>query len=358
MLEEKKKETLITLQCLRAIACINIVIYHSTSIFGGFSVDLFFVISGFVMAMTIEKEKSQSFYRFIIDRIIRIVPLYWILTTGVLLLTIVKPDLFNSTTFNISNYIKSLLFIPFIKESGLIQPLIFQGWTLNYELFFYACIWIASLINKKNYSFITFFIFLFITILSNNSSIEVIKKFYGTLLGFDFVLGIICFKIFKKNFFRNFSSQTLCVISFSLLIFMVFHELLFHRRLDPLEISVYGNNLNFTRFFYYAIPSSLLVVTITSLEKMTSNQTNNRLIKMIFTTGNSSYSIYLIHFFVIILIQKFLNIFKLSPYIYSITLGFLSLFLCIFIGYLVDLLIDKPITRWLKKIVYGRKLQI
>jgi peptidoglycan/LPS O-acetylase OafA/YrhL len=106
--------------------------------FGNHGVDVFFVLSGFVITYTAHPEKGSLY--FMKRRAARIIPLYWLLTFGVGLLSIIRPDFLLTTTFNINNLLLSLAFIPYIKESGLTQPILFLGWTLNYEMFFMPCL--------------------------------------------------------------------------------------------------------------------------------------------------------------------------------------------------------------------------
>ena len=56
-------------------------------------------------------EKSHK--NFFLKRVIRIIPIYWILTFGVFSIAILKPDLLNNTTADYEHLLKSLFFIPF-----------------------------------------------------------------------------------------------------------------------------------------------------------------------------------------------------------------------------------------------------
>jgi exopolysaccharide production protein ExoZ len=67
--------------------------------FGAFGVDIFFVLSDFVIALVLDNPQLSA-QRFLADRIARIVPLYWVLTFGVFAGTLIAPSLFNSTTAN------------------------------------------------------------------------------------------------------------------------------------------------------------------------------------------------------------------------------------------------------------------
>lgn len=100
-------------------------------------VDVFFVISGFIMLIT---NRNGTPGKFAIRRIIRIVPLYWFLTLLLIFLALWLPSQFRTTVVSASAIAKSLLFIPYLNPGhpGEVFPLLVPGWTLNLEMFFYA----------------------------------------------------------------------------------------------------------------------------------------------------------------------------------------------------------------------------
>jgi len=147
------------LQILRFAAAFAVVLFHLFKCYetdfgfgrnyfeaGEFGVDIFFVISGFVITYT--ASPGNGIAPFASKRIARIVPLYWALTGLVALLTLLAPRLLNSTQFDAINLLKSLLFIPYQKENGLVQPILFLGWTLNYEMFFYLILGVSLRFGK------------------------------------------------------------------------------------------------------------------------------------------------------------------------------------------------------------------
>jgi exopolysaccharide production protein ExoZ len=131
----------IGIQYARAAAALVVVIYHACERAGlGFEqgsrgVDLFFVISGFIM-WSVTGRTAQRPFKFLLNRVKRIVPLYWIATGIVILaayLNVVSDDIAPASI------LRSLLFIPYIAEgSDHIWPILSVGWTLNYEMFFYV----------------------------------------------------------------------------------------------------------------------------------------------------------------------------------------------------------------------------
>jgi peptidoglycan/LPS O-acetylase OafA/YrhL len=141
-------------QVLRAIAAWLVVYHHYLQVFydfkhpgklarffgsfGSFGVDIFFVVSGFVMYHSLHT-RNRSAGVFFIERVVRIVPNYWFYT---LLLVPLWPlyDLATwRTGWTVTSLLQSLFFIPGENPATHTTfPLLKVGWTLNYEMFFYA----------------------------------------------------------------------------------------------------------------------------------------------------------------------------------------------------------------------------
>jgi exopolysaccharide production protein ExoZ len=133
------------IQALRAIAAIGVVFHHATyprlnALASG--VNLFFVISGFIMVYTCWAEFGEpgAPAMFLHRRIVRIVPLYWIATTLALAILIIHGE-----GISLSWVIQSLLFYPFSSR----LPVVDVGWTLDYEMFFYALFGVALLLPAR-----------------------------------------------------------------------------------------------------------------------------------------------------------------------------------------------------------------
>ncbi|MCC0033720.1 MAG: acyltransferase [Hoeflea sp.] len=147
-------ETLYSVQYLRAAAALAVVFYHISALsqqtwgldperidhVGAAGVDLFFVISGFVMAMIVARPGLFDGREFWIRRIARVVPAYWVITLAVFALAWFRPSLFNSTTADLHTLLASLSFLALDHGDGATGPLLVVGWTLNYEIFFYAIV--------------------------------------------------------------------------------------------------------------------------------------------------------------------------------------------------------------------------
>ena len=105
----------------------------------GSGVDVFFVISGFIMCYISRGRMADPGYagRFVFNRVTRVVPLYWFYTSLMVALLLIMPGAFDSATFDLGHVLASYLFFPGIDDTYA-QPIFALGWTLNYEMFFYA----------------------------------------------------------------------------------------------------------------------------------------------------------------------------------------------------------------------------
>ena len=288
-----------SIQILRGLAALSVVYFHITivdrsiiflPIFGSYGVDIFFVISGFVMSLIVfNGEKPKDFA---LNRIARIVPLYWILTTALLLLTAIKPNLLNSTTFNLINYAKSLLFIPYFKENGALNPLLAVGWTLNYEMLFYLCIFISLIISKKFYAILTISILSLLFLFSPYIDNKTLSAFFSEKLIFEFIFGMISFQLYSIIKSKTVSLYIPITIFLLSLIFMSIAE-------------SYGLE---NRLWAFGIPSVCVLISFLMLEKIIN--VKNKFIIFFLVIGDASYAIYLSHLYVVEFFHKIISIFS------------------------------------------------
>lgn len=157
---------MVSIQLLRGAAASLVVAAHSfgqlpaTDFFispktGHFGVDVFFVISGFVMA-TIIWTRPTTTPKFLWDRIRRIVPIYWFYTLLAALLAFTIPQAFRGTEFSLSHLLQSLAFIPHENPTtGSFSPLLRLGWTLNFEMFFYLILAITMAVIGRTHVLFT-----------------------------------------------------------------------------------------------------------------------------------------------------------------------------------------------------------
>jgi exopolysaccharide production protein ExoZ len=159
---------IISIQYLRGLAALGVVVVHASTALlnndkvlipfgiGNAGVDLFFIISGFIMYLT-TAHRSVAASDFYLKRLIRIFPLYFCSSTLAFLIARLAPHIVRIFSGNPKDYIRSVLFIPYYcatcqSEEGLkrlIRPEIGQGWTLNYEGFFYLVFGLCLCIPRR-----------------------------------------------------------------------------------------------------------------------------------------------------------------------------------------------------------------
>lgn len=151
------------IQALRFVAALLVVITHSTfyaherlspSVVvwkgGTVGVDIFFVISGFVMTVTAEPFMVRGGWKnFAVRRVVRIVPMYWIATTLKVATMLALPGAALHAALTPLSGVASYLFLPSRNPAGQVEPLVGPGWTLNFEMLFYA-VFATGLLLRKN----------------------------------------------------------------------------------------------------------------------------------------------------------------------------------------------------------------
>ncbi|PHM65383.1 acyltransferase [Xenorhabdus sp. KJ12.1] len=165
------KNEIRTIQYLRGIAAISVVFFHSRFMLndfnqlnisklgnilfssGSFGVDLFFIISGFVITLSTEKNQGRirNIFTFSVKRIFRIYPL-------LIIFVLLSAFIYDS---NLKSIIKSL--IPIHLQYNFNAPffglnVLMVAWTLTFELFFYFLFIISMTLSHKYRAIVCFFI--------------------------------------------------------------------------------------------------------------------------------------------------------------------------------------------------------
>ncbi len=327
-----------SIQALRAIAALFVILEHVRFLnCGAFGVDIFFCISGFMIMFSTHTNTRH----FITKRFIRILPLYYIMTFGTFLLLLLFPSMFEQTKANPYFLLKSLLFIPFDIGNGIIQPLMRIGWTINCEIFFYLLFFIAFRISHK-YRGLICSILVGLPILINAlfPSDFAPLLFFGNPVMLDFILGIICYYIAKGIYelYQTCPQRHLWkILSWTALAFGIF---LF----TVLVMTKPGINiLSFRRPLLWGIPAFLLVLAffLTGLSL--------RIPRTLVFVGNMSFSVYLIHYYPVMLLDRV--IFDFSEYTAFAALGVvISIIICLICSYICWYLIEKKLTKVLQKL--------
>lgn len=318
----KMKKSLNQIQWLRGLAALLVVFTHllgkaySTGMSsvsfakGGVGVDLFFVISGFIMVYVCDG-KTQTTKKFLANRALRILPLHYVILIPIFCLYLLKPELVNSTSKG-TLIIESFLLIPNKSEGyEYLNPVI---WTLCYEVMFYLIFSVFlgfKDILKTSISTIIAILLLTIFGLIYTGENTIIKAVTNSI-SLEFCYGILSYYIFKKKLIKI-NPYILISFGFTLLISML--------------------DMNITRAFSVGIPALLVFHGFLYLE--------NKKIKPLNLLGTISYEIYISHIATItityILLKKF-NLTKLWIYLP------VSLSLIIITGFILNYFVTRRIS--------------
>lgn len=313
------------LQILRAFAALNVVLFHTIAIsdtysfktdfflfiagWGANGVDIFFVISGFVMLYT-QMNVKRSVYEFLKSRIIRIVPIYWFLTCLIILIYFLFPSVFRQLVITPEWTISSFMFLSkLISEK---YPIIYIGWTLELEMLFYILFGLSLWFRKLLISL--FFISIGLILTAILSSDFILLEFLG---------GLIVALVYKKwNLSKNLGLLILLMGFILLSLSINLSELLMEYRA-----------------IFWGLPSVLIVLgTVTAL------QFRNKVLEFL---GDASYSIYLIQMLSIPLFYKIVS--ELNLFLNTDILAIFCVLATTAGGSIVYLFIEKPMTNGLRK---------
>jgi exopolysaccharide production protein ExoZ len=193
-------------QLLRAVAAVAVVTHH-IRLFGNgaWGVDLFFVISGFIMCYVTE----DSGRHFFVKRIIRIVPLYWGGTVVVFCVALFFPNLLEHTAANFTDLLKSLFFIPFKKGHNTV-PVLFLGWTLNYEMLFYLIFSLSMAVSHKRRAVVASVLLIAIAVTGQwVPDHPVPLRFFSRPIILEFAFGMICYELFVATAGHRMRNRTI-----------------------------------------------------------------------------------------------------------------------------------------------------
>ena len=148
-----------SIQALRGIAALAVLAFHigqwmppppgmrGTPALGSAGVDLFFVISGMVLWLSVN-QRPQTALQFLRNRAARVLPLYWAATLGVAAIVILDPAWLPAAQFEPLHLVQSLLLVPHINPAGLPFPILAPGWSLTYEALFYLVVATSLLLTR------------------------------------------------------------------------------------------------------------------------------------------------------------------------------------------------------------------
>ncbi|EAX7731359.1 acyltransferase [Salmonella enterica] len=304
-------DKIFSIQILRGIAALFVVCFHFRYAvndiyaqkdignrlfeFGSFGVDLFFIISGFIMAMSARQNENLS--EFFIKRFFRIYPLYFVVLTLYILLS------FNE--YSLSQIIKSYLLVPIDYKSEMPYygySIMAIAWTLTYEFWFYFIFGISKKLSYKNKFIISSVLLSAPVVFVNGINIDAFHANYvlnwGVFNNIQFITNPVVY-----NFILG-------ILSFNICVFVSKHKellrpalslvlplLLLYGVIGVVSIRGMGHGINQWGWYCFIIVTSI-VISEMYFKDMYANS------KMVYL-GEISFSIYLIHPLLFILVNSY-----------------------------------------------------
>lgn len=323
-----------SLQLLRFVAAALIVLHHTVRelsglfAFGEFGVDIFFVISGFIISHITEDNREQFFIR----RLIRIVPLYWLLTFAIAAIAYVAPHLLHNVKWDVAHAMASFLFIPWWTESLKFEPMLPMGWTLNYELWFYLLFYVAMRIHGSYREGLCSLFILCVYMVANLLPLDrtASLSFYADSIVLEFIVGMALSVLYRTRnalFDRVPRGVVLCGAVAAL---------------GMLYSTTWITTFDLPRCLYWGVPASLCVMVCLCAE-MRFRQYPLWMISAALVGGEISYPLYLMHMFLIAALSRVVMVSTLNV----LEGVLLALLLSSGAAYMASQYLDKPIRRML-----------
>lgn len=325
---------LVYVQVLRFLAATAVVAFHVRGVapnyiivpnpdflyalhHGGHGVDLFFVISGFIIFYATHRTNPTP-ARFLQRRLERIVPLYFFVTFAVVALAFAFPLTFGATDwFTPRHILKSLGFISFTDGE---MPVVYLGWSLEYEMYFYLCVALLLALKQDAWRAIVV-IFSVLTIAGRIPAVDQALGHYRFLvdpLVMEFVFGVLVGSVFVK---RRVSAVALAATACAVTTLLI---------VDP------GN-----RAIVFGLPSAAIVAGAAYVSLLRPRLSFAE--KALERLGDASYSIYLAQVNTVSLATAYAA--SLVPDISPLALVVVATTAVVLVGLVLNILVERPLLR-------------
>ena len=315
--------------------------FHTVA--GQAGVDLFFVISGFVMVL-VTSSREHTAGDFLLSRATRIVPVYWFYTFACWILLLAAPRLFTSNDASGRHLILSLLFIPHVSaaDPGEFSPLVKLGWTLNYEVFFYLLFTLAMVASMRRRVTLTTAVLACLLVAPGIAAlfdrrIVGIGSFYTSQIIGEFALGMLIARAWYARWLDD-----LQLFPAVLLVTAGVAAML-----------VGAPAVNNARLVVFGLPAAAIVVCAQALERRGALGRHPLLLMV----GDASYSLYLVQLLPIAVLRSVWRSSGLPVrgWLWAILFVASCMFGAVVAALVSYLTVERPSTRWLRRFLAWRQ---
>ena len=347
-MEKPKFNKIISLQFLRAFACLSVLFTHVLQdlhikpfgnyyVSGGYGVDLFFILSGFLIYLT--TKNGESWKSFGIKRVFRIYPLYWLC---VVLYFVWQISYFDKE-YSLLYYLQNFLMLPW---DGLLTTkslVVGVAWSTVYEVYFYAVFTFLLLLKGQKKYVIPLLLILFIIFkityklnllnLNENTTFQFFYSVTGFVHIVPFIFGILIAIYYQKPVIIN----AILNFKFRKVFFVLFHFVYFYFATFEYSVLI-SYPISLTMFFLYLNLDYIFQVDYSSM-----------LSKFFIKMGDISFSIYLVH---VLMLSLIIDYFKITDLL-SVTI--LAYAMSIGVSIITYQFIESPFINLAKQILKSRK---
>ncbi len=332
------------IQILRFIAAFAVVAFHAWGVapnyiavpenaptFGltefGHGVDLFFVISGFIIFYATHRAQPTPAH-FLRQRIERVVPLYFAVTFAVTALALTWPALFGPEDwYTPRRILKSLAFIAFTDGD---MPVVYVGWSLEYEMFFYLAAAMTMAFTAKPWRNLVV-LFSALTITGQMPGVAAALgnyAFFTDALLLEFAFGVVAGHVFLT---RRVDAAMAVALALAIAVLLA---------RDPTS-----------RALLYGLPSALAVLGAALLSRI--RPAASRLEHLLARLGDASYSIYLAQVQTVSFAARLIGAAfpDISPYLMVFLVGAVVTLL----GLALNIAVEKPLLRLCRSLGSARR---
>lgn len=308
-----RQERLQGLQVLRFVAALLVLVGHAAQEAAKFGigdrlgsgilgwlpwaagVDIFFVISGFIMLHISAGDFAETgaSWRFLSKRVFRVVPLYWAFTSLMIVAMVAVPHALNHTHIDIGHIAASYAFLPWLDSAGLPHPVLGLGWTLNYEMYFYAVFALALLLPRKAALAAILGLFVLLTLINPLVPRDLVPlRFWSDPMILEFGLGMAIAAVWRRANVPLALAVSSVVVGAGLLIAATAEaERLGFPSLD-------AGALGWSRVVSAGVPAALIVFGVVNIAFRARKWPGRALV----VGGDASYALYLSHPFTVNLV--------------------------------------------------------
>jgi exopolysaccharide production protein ExoZ len=341
----RRSTDLIGIQYARALAAMMVVVFHlqpqclrmgyAPPLWSGLAggVDVFFVISGLIMWIT-TCDRETAPLTFLGRRLARIVPLYWMATSVSVVLMLLAPSVLQTARFDLPHVIASYAFLAWRNPgTGTFEPVVIPGWTLNYEMFFYLVFAVLLLVRRSRRLPLAVALFGALAALGTltGAARESWLGFYTSPLMLEFVAGMVLGELHARSGWLDRLGQRGAALAIA----------------GGLALLLAGPELAPTlpRFVLFGVPAAAVVAGMLALDALGAVREN----RLFLLLGNASYSLYLVHPFVLSALSQFWRKAHLDTLPGGLALfALLAVLLCSLLAVLSYRLVELPLARVLR----------